>query len=240
MVNQVISLRRRGLIQAAPAALIGFGVPVLTVLATEAALAPPRLRVGDRWRYREINQYNGIANGEVMAELVSVTPMLRVKRVHSSGQPKTDEVYVDAWRVVEEPSYDVPISFAQGMPLLPTPLAVGTAEHSQTYYRVAPYEREYFWSVQTKAQAWERLRVPAGDFDCLRIERLIRFSHHDTFRYSSERWDTLWYSPQVNRWVQREWSGYYIMAGGRRGGRAREDWVRWQLLDYIPAPVSQS
>ena len=263
MANQIASTQRRRLMQSAPAALLLgtptlglLGAPALSLLSAcatpaalssnppsipaPAALAPPRVRVGDRWRYLETNRYNGIPTGELTAELMTARPIFRIKLSHSSGKVRSDEVYTDDWRLLEEPNYDAPIAFAQPIPMLNTPLMLGAHEQIRTRYRAVPYEREYFWSMYTDAQAWERIKVPAGEFDCLRISRRIWFSHHDLFRTASERYDTVWYAPQINRWAQREWTGRYITPGGRRGTPTREDWVNWQLLDYIPAPISQS
>ena len=255
MAQKLASIQRRQWLQAAPVSLIS-GIPALGLLGAcagpraattsiaaapaPAAIAPPRVRVGDRWRYQETNLYNGLATGELMAELMTARPLFRIKLTHSTGKPRDDEVYGDDWRVLEEPNYDATIAFAQPIPMLNGPLLLGSHEQVRTRYRAVPYEREYFWSMYSDAGAWERVRVPAGEFDCLRIDRRIWFAHHDTFRTSSERYDTLWYAPQINRWAQREWTGRYLVPGGRRSTPAREDWVRWQLLDYIPAPISQS
>jgi hypothetical protein len=79
------------------------------------------------------------------------------------------------------------------------------------------------------------VRVPAGDFDALRIRRAVWFQHMDWGRIMSRRTETLWYAPSVNRWVQREWSGEFKWDSGERGGWFQEDWVAWRLVEYKPA-----
>jgi hypothetical protein len=56
------------------------------------------------------------------------------------------------------------------------------------------------------------------------------------FRFDPLRTDTLWYAPEVGRWVMREWTGNY-MSGGPQPMRSRslEDWVQWQLSAWEPA-----
>ena len=76
--------------------------------------------------------------------------------------------------------------------------------------------------------------MPAGEFDALRVERRIYFTHVDLRRSQSVRTEYLWYAPAVNRWVRREWTGQYIGWPVRRGV-AREDWVVHLLAEYAPA-----
>ena len=199
---------------------------------------PPRVRVRDRWRYVGINRYNQLPIGELQTEVVENSPILRVRNQYSDGRSVPDDLYSRAWDVVQQTHYDLTEQFAQPVPILPARLEPGGNERVRTSYRAMNTERNLFWTVFVDARNWERIRVPAGEFDCLRVERRIWFSHSDVFRNSSERYETLWYSPDVNCWVQREWTGNYLVPGGRRGSRFREDWVRWQLLDHIPAPVS--
>ena len=45
----------------------------------------------------------------------------------------------------------------------------------------------------------------------------------------------LWYAPQVNRWVRREWTGTYRWSGMRIPATLRDDWVEHKLLEYQPA-----
>jgi hypothetical protein len=63
-----------------------------------------------------------------------------------------------------------------------------------------------------------------------------RWFYETINRYN--RSDVIWYSPQVNRWVKREWSGDYVssgLTGAPAGVRGREDWVLWQLVECRPA-----
>ena len=69
-----------------------------------------------------------------------------------------------------------------------------------------------------------------------RVERRIAFRHSDLWRVHSERHDTLWYAPEVARWVQREWTGSYRRYGLPRYIGQREDWLISRLIEYRPAP----
>lgn len=203
-----------------------------------AAVPTPRVRVGDRWRYRLVNRYNNLATGDVTAQVSAITPNLTVALTRSDGQPAGQEVYDYAWRIRTENTFDAVQTFDVATPVVPARIEAGAHEAIRTYFSVPEVSRRMDWTIHLSAPGWERVRVPAGEFDCLRIERHIRFTHSDVFRTLSQRFDTLWYAPNVNRWVLREWTGEYVLPGGRRSVIVKEDWVRWELLDYVPAPVA--
>ncbi|HMN64826.1 MAG: hypothetical protein KF786_07465 [Burkholderiaceae bacterium] len=227
--------RRRLLLAAAAALPVGCAGPQF-VPPPAGAIPAPRVQVGQRWRYDEINRYNGERRAVVTAEVVQVSPQLRVSLTDADGRRRDDEIYDRPWRVVQEPSYDYTQIFDRPVPLLPEPLAVGGGGFTQVGYR-SVLGRDYplVWNERMVARGWEDLRVPAGQFLALRVERIIQFVHIDFRREESVREETIWYAPAVNRWVQREWTGRYVIPGGDFKPIYREDWVRWQLLDWREA-----
>ena len=112
-------------------------------------------------------------------------------------------------------------------------LEPGFRRTDTTWYRASASPDTLWWQQRLSAVRWERVSVPAGDFDALRIERFINFRHWDGWREHPWRTDTVWYAPTVGRWVQREWTGRYRWPG-RRPVEASEDWVRWRLLEWQP------
>ena len=196
-------------------------------------LPTPPLRVGDRWRYRLTNLYNRSTIGETEVEVLSVSPEIRLRVDPGQGQPVLEERYADAWTVIAETIYDAPMVFETPMPVVPPSARAGQAIASRTRYRSAFASEALAWSQRLRVVGWERVAVPAGTFDALRIERLVDFRHPDFFRYLPERIDVLWYAPEVGRWVQREWTGTYMPGTPViRNARAREDHVRWALTGW--------
>jgi hypothetical protein len=222
--------------------VLGSGCTTPNAIPAPAGLEPlpvPTLRIGDRWRYVLINRYNNIPIGEVSVQVTAVTPLIRLAIDRGADQPVIEEIYTDPWSVLLETVYSgEPIRFNAPMPVVPQGARTGLNLRSNTRYTTTPSSSsEYAWNQRLSVEGWERVTVPAGSFDALRIARLISFEHPDVFRYSPERTDIAWYAPQVGRWVKREWTGSYLMPGlMARGGRAREDWVNWQLTAYQPAP----
>ncbi|MGB7300742.1 MAG: hypothetical protein WBD34_15590 [Burkholderiaceae bacterium] len=237
---------RNGLLVSAalPAALAGCASVPRNVIAPPSGFIPdPRVLSGELWRYALINRYNGETITEVTARVATVAPELRVELVATNGRAIADEVYDSAWSIRQEPIYNDTLVFGQAVSLLPSKLAVGVRDQVQTTYQVAGKGKTYPWLVRTHAANWERISVPAGEFDALRIERRIGFEHDDIFRWDSRRIETLWYAPTVNRWVMREWTGEYQKNGAESFGfgglfdHEREDSVRWVLIEHQAAPV---
>lgn len=196
-------------------------------------LPVPTLGVGDRWSWRLVNRYNGGSMGELTETVTAVTPEIRI-RVEGGGAPAPlAERYADPWRVVEETTFEHPVTFDVPMPLVPPAARPGAAISTSGRYTSPFGSGTYAWQQRLRAVRWERITVPAGTFDALRIDRLVNLEHPDRFRYFAERTDVLWVSPQVGRWVAREWTGSFMPGSPTgRAGRAREDWVRWELTGW--------
>ncbi|MFM1989719.1 MAG: hypothetical protein RJA99_2676 [Pseudomonadota bacterium] len=196
-------------------------------------LALPSPRVGDRWSYRLTNRFNGGTIGETTVEVLEAGATLRLRVDPGDGQPAQQERYADAWRVIEETTFDGPIVFDVPMPLVPPDARTGAAVATAGRYRSERASGELAWRQRLRAVGWERVTVPAGTFDALRIDRAVNFEHPDRFRLMPERTDILWVSPQVGRWVAREWTGSFMPGSpSGRAGRAREDWIRWALVGW--------
>jgi hypothetical protein len=198
----------------------------------------PTVRVGDRWRYRQIDRFRNAWVDEPVHEVVAVSPDIRVRITDRRSTAPREERFSSPWSAIVDTSYETPIRFERPMPILPVPIELGESLASETTYRIDGSNSALRWSQTLHAERWERVDVPAGRFDCLRISRVIAYRHPDPFRGNASRSDTIWYAPQVNRWVQREWSGDSVssgLTGAPAGIRGLEDWVQWQLVSYQPA-----
>lgn len=195
---------------------------------------PPMVRVGDRWRYARINRYNGQPLPDLRMRVTAVEPLIRVEVSDGDGREFPAETYTGAWNVVQETVWEQAQVFDPPCPLLPQRLAPGEAGHWRGTYQVAGDSWRYAWSVRIDAHDWERIEVPAGVFEALRITRRIAFVHPSFLRAASSRMETLWYAPAVRRWVRRETDGEYVIPG-RPPMRGREDRVGWVLVAYDPA-----
>jgi hypothetical protein len=81
------------------------------------------------------------------------------------------------------------------------------------------------------AHGWEKITVPAGDFIALRFQNLINFENNDHTVINSVRRETIWFAPQIGRWVARESSGSFQMQG-QNGPVFLENSTKWELVSW--------
>lgn len=238
-------LRRRLLLAGAavlPAgcALVGPQREQLAAPAVPPAVAP--VLPGQQWHYATIDGYRNVQRGELHARVLSPAEVAATSMLASAaplvvaltgerGQPKGEEHWTKPWQILVDPSYDLAQVFESPMPYLPDVLAPGARRNDATWYTTPGSSFRNYWRQNLRATGWERVDVPAGSFDALRVERYINFQHADGWRQFPWRTDVLWYSPLVGRWVRREWTGRYLWPGRRRT-EAEEDRVAWVLTGW--------
>jgi hypothetical protein len=231
---------RRALLAAAAALPACGAVP--PGASPSGPLPAPTVRVGDRWRYQVVERPRDRWLDEPTWEVVEVAPEIRIAVSSRRGGPPREERFAIAWAALAETLYGATYEFAAPVPLLPAQVGGNSGGTTSTTYVDAGSGRRRRWTQQLSAGRWERVQVPAGAFDCLRVGRVVAYEHVDENRRSATLSDTLWYAPQVNRWVQREWRGDYISAGhsgadnAPEGTQGRDEWLLWQLTAYVPAP----
>ncbi len=231
-----------------PAVLLaGCAAPAVIPTPGSQPLPAPALRRGDRWTYREINRYNQSEVARVEETITALTPTVTVETRVLAGEFSAGRVLrpgllpearFDAqWRVSREVTYDMPLEFAAPMPMLPERLLVGQRRQDATTFRVQGISGDYYWRQQLVAETMTKVITPAGQFDALQVRRVISWQPTDPFRFDASREDILYYAPEVNRWVVREWRGRYRHETmlDDPGVYREEDWVRRELVEYRPA-----
>jgi hypothetical protein len=81
------------------------------------------------------------------------------------------------------------------------------------------------------ASGWEKITVPAGEFITLRFQNLIHYESVDNNKMNCTRSETIWFAPQIGRWVARESSGSYQVRN-TIGPFLLEGSTKWELLSW--------
>ena len=122
--------------------------------------------------------------------------------------------------------YDSPI------PLWPAILQPGWRTHFKTEYKTPTHQKALSWDQTMRAREWESITVPAGQFNALRFTNMINFTSSDMMRAVSSRTETIWFAPEVGRWVARESSGSYYPANSAIDTPISESSYRWELIGW--------
>ena len=172
------------------------------ILATPSvfgqAAAAPAFGAGASWTYREINSYNRLPVGNVTRQVTAATGEIRVVS-------RTGDSRVDTQADFARPGFLLNGTLndrAQGaleppLQVMPFPLEPGQ-RWTQTVKRQDPLTREMRdVRVDGRVIGWETVRVPAGEFRALKVERRMWLGDWDQFRGETWRAETEWYAPEV-------------------------------------------
>lgn len=139
----------------------------------------------------------------------------------------------DPWGMVAvDPHWGQIQVYETPIPLWPARLEPGWESHSVTRYKTPADSAGLPWDQTMRAQAWETVTVPAGRFKALRFTNEIKFTHSDFSRTDSVRRETLWFAPEVGRWVVRESKGSYYVNDSTIEQPYNESSYRWELLEW--------
>jgi len=139
----------------------------------------------------------------------------------------------DPWGMVAvDPHWSQVQVYETPIPLWPTQLRPGWQTHISTKYKTPTYQDGLAWEQTMKAHAWETISVPAGQFTALRYTNRIQFRNGDFARTDSVRQETLWFAPEVGRWVARESKGSYYLDDSLMDQPFDESGFRWELLEW--------
>ena len=190
---------------------------------TDAPVAKPQVKVGDRWTYRITNNLTG--DSSVISELrvASTGPdeILVVSKRRGSGN-ENDNFFTSEWNEravgawVQDP-HNGHFKF---------PLKVG-ASHESTYESAQKATGIRGRMEKTvKVVGWEDVTVPAGKFRALKVEAKGTYRRLDQRAEGGWTSYTHWYAPGVKRWVK---STYAI---GTRGPASPDTSTTIELVDF--------
>jgi hypothetical protein len=160
--------------------------------------------------------------------------LLKEYATHSrtSSGPLASEIQSPWGMLVLDPHWGQVQVYETPIPLWPSLLQPGWLTHISTNYKTPADQGALRWDQTMRALAWETVTVPAGQFRALRFTNHIKFKHDDFSRTDSVRRETIWFAPEVGRWVARESHGTYYFADSRIKQPYNESGYRWELLGW--------
>lgn len=233
---------RRLAIGLAVAALAACAAPMsATPPAGESATAAaPQVKVGDYWEYSVYDGWTKLPRGIYRYDVVRVDAGGVVVQLSNDGLLRDTLVYAPGWN-----GRELPLTNTQRFRYDPTYTAYDyPLEPGKQWRRVlrstdVATGRTYNTHVYGKVLGWERIRVPAGDFDALKIERSVFAGNMEGTRTQEEIREIDWYVPSVRRAVRTSTDSQHFdnsRGGGDGAGeyplRVRGDFLIAELVGY--------
>lgn len=209
-------------------------------------------KTGQWWRYAKRDAFTGkLAEVEVarvteIGDTISIerhreaqeqhhswgTQWLHPERSTNGEELLQTEVQQPWGMILVDPHWDPVQAYRKPIPLWPTELRAGWSSRFNTTFKTPLSAKENSWQQTMQAHAWEKIEVPAGEFLALRFTNRINFTHADFSRMDSVREETLWFAPEVGRWVSRRSSGTYYIQDSSIDTPFEEGSYHWDLLAW--------
>jgi hypothetical protein len=207
------------------------------------SLAAPSPAVGDSYVYRFVNGYTKEVRGQLLCHvdkvdsntiIVSVTPDSA-----AAGLQRT-EIYTKEgnWlkHQVESHGGQAEYEFGTAYPAYVFPLDPGKSWSVRVNATVAGERKTRSVGVDGTVLGSERIRVPGGEFDTIKIRRVVYAGDWDYFLTETNIVEYEWYAPVLGRAVRTEVrSEYYDWRRSRPFQQQRGDWNVFELVEVRAA-----
>ena len=211
--------------------LVQGATPSQPAVTGSGPVGRPDIRVGDRWKYRITDTYTKLTEFASI-EVTSVGE----GRIQTRGSRSTLDApssatagsLVEIWDRDWNQIRSGDIEFTPFYPALKFPLEPGTQWSGVVQWHGGSGTLRHQLTAQ--AAAWERVVVPAGSFDAIRIVVRGSISETGTLNYYAQSGTlsgTMWYAPLVGRIVRKEFV-HRDNTPTALGNLAE----RWELLEY--------
>ena len=174
------------------------------------SIPAPTYIAGDTWTYNEINAYNGLKRATVVREITGSGTETHVV-TRSDQSPVVDDARLAAGTLREGLLNDrAPGTLNPGLDLRPFPLVEGQ-RWKQSVTRADPgWKESRPVLLYGRVRGWETVRVPAGEFKAIKIEREMYLGDWDMFRGQTRRTEYEWYVPELKMPVKLQvWEEYH-------------------------------
>ena len=232
-----MNLSRRTFIASVALVPVACGIPLsyergIPVAAPKPMplVRPPQ--IGQEWSYIKKDIFNGKTLGVITERVSKIGSSIVIDRSTADGGMLASEIQTSWGMVATDTQWPRLLNFNPSLPLWPLELSTGWSKQFTTKYSVAGYsDSRLNWQEYMSVQGWEKITVPAGEFVALRFQNLINYESSDANKVDCIRKETVWFAPQIGRWVAREASGSYQIQG-QIGVAILEGSYQWQLTSY--------
>jgi hypothetical protein len=167
-----------------------------SAIAQSAAIRAelPTIKVGDRWKYEQSDRRTGIRESELNQSVLSVSAS-QIEGIENEGR----FVWTPEMNFVESPT----LAITGEAKRLAFPLEVGKKWDYKYNFTNKVSGVKARWQLEATVVAYEKVKVPAGEYDAFRIE-YSGFWNNDTSGRSGRLKVTSWFAPIARNIVKTE------------------------------------
>lgn len=196
------------------AAVVSFAAIAAATTGLPAAASPA---AGDTYVYRVINGYNNEVRGQVQYRVDKIDAdritLSVTTDIPALGTAHTEIVTKDGnWLRHPVTNHDQPVEyeFAQAYPAYVFPLEARKSWSLRVNAVNVATGRRNSVRVDGNVLGMERISVPGGSFDTIKVRRRVYAGDWDGFRLETNIIETDWYAPQLGRPVRSESTSSYM------------------------------
>jgi len=206
-----------------------------------AQVEAPLVTAGASWTYRAHDGYTKLDRGTYRETLVAADAQVLTMEVSHGGAAAQTQRYTRDWNWIEKPLTNLQsFRFDPPFPALPFPLEAGKQWRARVRATDPATGRVNTVLVHGDVLGWERVRVPAGEFDTIKVRRIVYAGNAEFFREEENIFEYDWYAPALGRVVKRSTSSEHVDRSLSCGDghvslncqRVRGDWIVSELASF--------
>ena len=216
-------------------------LPTTPPAGMPAAVQPVEPRVGEAWAYAVRDGYTGLPHGTWHYRVEEKYPdfyTVLATHIAPDGRVVTQrhEHYTLQGNWLETAMTNLPVfHYDPPYAAFVFPLEAGESWHSFVSAIDTVTTRRNRARIDGTVVGWERIAVPAGLYDTLKVRRAVYAGNHDFFRGEENITEIEWYAPRLGRAVRRETNSGYIDRSRSCSrfsgcGWVRNDWLIWEMI----------
>ena len=226
--------------RAVPAAACAFALLIAALETVPASAAPAE---GDTYVYVEVNAYNNEVIGRFRERVERVDPdriTVSIEPVSAAAGLARTEVLTKDGNWLQHPvvSRDQRLEyhFAAPFPAYVFPLEPGKTWSRRVEAKVPGDARTRSVRVDGEVLGTERIRVPAGEFDTVKIRRVVYPGDAEGTLNETTITEYEWYAPALGRAVRATRESLYMNISASSSGQVhRGEKLRYELIEARPA-----
>jgi len=213
-----------------------------------ARVEAPVLATGASWAYRAHDGYTKLDRGSYRETVVGTEVQVLTVRVSHDAAAEQIHRYTRDGNWIEKPLTNLQnFRYEPPFPALPFPLEAGKQWRARVRATDPATGRVNTVLIHGDVLGWERVQVPAGEFDTLKIRRIVYAGNAEFFRGEENIFEYDWYAPALGLVVKRSTSSeHFDRSQSCDDGhvslncqRIRGDWIVSELASYERSAAPQ-